>query len=1268
MKKTTGIAAGIIAAAMTGSFSGISAFADENSEMSIRQMIDSMTTEQKIEQMMMITMRPWSDGEGTVNVTSLNEEQRIFIQAHNFGGVCLYSANISGIVQCAALTDEIQQAALNSECGIPMLIAADQEGGNIYRLATGTPTSGNMALGATGNPEYAYENASIIGSELKAVGINTNFAPVLDVNNNPTNPVINVRSFSSDPKIVSEMGVQYIKGLQNEGVISTVKHFPGHGDTGTDSHTGMPLINKSYNELKNLELYPYTAAVEAGTDMVMTAHIQFPQIETGTYTSKSTGEEIGIPATLSKTIITDILRNDYQFDGVVCTDSMVMDAIQVNFDRVDAATLAINADVDIILEPMTISSTGQIAEMEQYISDIAQQVEDGVIPVDTIDRSVERILTLKQERGILDYAAPDTETALQIVGSAENREKALEIAERAVTLVKNDDNTLPLKLGEHGKVAYFYAYANVEKTMTFALDRLKKDGVIAEGVTAECNCLRGHKAAEYEKLIQNSDAVILALEMYSTATLDPTNEARGWQSAFADDMIALAHSCGKKVVFVSANIPYDVARYTDADAILAVYCANGMDELPVDGQENPAYGVNYPAAFITVFGGNAPTGMLPVDIYAIVNNNQYTDEILYPCGFGLTFSNIFTDLIAKTLCSSAEKEYQQRTGDSAANSDCTFYADGSAVITLTDENGNVLDVYKVDMQTGQAVIRSGDTVDLTAYIPTIPEDEYFAAPEYIGEIARKYYKDQTGESATGTMMQTDAEAGTITVTLSNDAGETLVVYTIDARTGIGTDNSGNAVDLSVYKDYHPVTEEDYFIAENLMDDAARGYYTEQTGTETAGTMTWFDNSEPSAVITIFDADDNVLDEYTIDPTTGIGKDSKGNAVDLAAYADTHEIEDSNPFFETDESEYFAPSGQIMEYAQEEYKNRTGEETAGVSFSVDAETLIAVIELYSRDDTLLDVYTIDVRTGTGTDQNGETVDLSVYVNQQEDDISEYLRTVFCGLVQKDYQQRTGTEAANASMELSEDSKDAVITLTSEDGTILDTYTINTETGTGTNQKGEAVDLTALFPKEEDYFVPSDQLTFIAKKYYYEQTGEEPMGVSCMLDPLTAMMTIEINDVDFNTVETYTVDPITGIGQDSQGNAVDFTVYADFQPLDESGFFASPAELCDMAKKDYGQKTGKTCESVMLTQNDYDHTVTITLMDADENELDVYTINPYTGEGLNTAGAAVNLPQTGITSPKTAAAAAGGLLMLVSGLFMVLKSGMLRKKEESTVERS
>ncbi len=615
----------------------------EGTEKPVREqaenIISGMTLEQKIAQMLSISLQYWSDGDSTENTTALNDKQKALLTKYDFGGITLFGKNITGTEQAVRLTAEIQAAALASEPGIPMLISADQEGGDITRLVTGTKTCGNMALGAAGDTETACDNAAIIGRELYALGINNDFAPVLDVNSNPANPIIGVRSFSSDPALVAKLGTAYIKGLEYEGVITTMKHFPGHGDTDTDSHTGLPLVDKSLDELKAFELVPFAAAAETA-DMVMTAHIQFPQIETQTYTSKDSGEEIYLPATLSKTIITDILRGDLGFDGVVITDAMQMDAIKVNFDPVDAAVLAINADVDILLEPLFILDDASAEAIGKYISDVAGAVKDGRIPESQIDDSVMRIISLKIEKGLFNKPINTDEAvkqAKEIVGSFRQHDWELSNAQKAITLIKNDDNTLPLKMQDGGKVAFFYPYEGEENIMTFVLDRLKAHETVPESVTADCHCVTEKSAAEFEDMISDSEAVILAVETYKLPNMDASSE-KGWQAVFADELIETAHRLGKKVVVLSMQLPYDAARYTAADALLCVYCAQDMPEIPTEyNGETKAYGVNYPAALMTVFGGNKPTGKLPVDVPELDENTKYTDEILYPIGYGLTY-------------------------------------------------------------------------------------------------------------------------------------------------------------------------------------------------------------------------------------------------------------------------------------------------------------------------------------------------------------------------------------------------------------------------------------------------------------------------------------------------------------------------------------------------------------------------------------------------------------------------------------------------------
>lgn len=628
-----------------GTAASVTADTSDDPPVTAESITAGMSLENKIAQMIMITFRHWTDGaEGDdaaiVAATELNEKQKALLTKYDFGGICLFTGNIKDAGQTVKLTAEIQEAALAGENGIPLLIAADQEGGSIYRLTTGTSTCGNMALGATGDVQAVSDTAAIIGSELNALGINTDFAPVIDVNNNPANPVINVRSFSSDPDMAARFGNAFIDGLESEGVISTVKHFPGHGDTDTDSHTGLPMIDKTLDELKETELVPFIAAADKA-DMVMTAHIQFPKIEHNTYISAESGESMVLPATLSDTIVRGILRGEIGYDGVVITDAMLMDAIDANFDPLDAAVLAINADVDMLLEPMYIVNDEGIEAIGDYIDAIAGAVRDGRISEAEIDDSVARIISLKMEKGLIGSEPVNVDEAASaakaVVGSKEHHDKELEIAERAVTLVKNDNDTLPLKLQENDMVAFFYPFDGDQNTIIYALEKLKADGTVPGSVTAESCCVTDKSAGEYEDVIGRSAAVILAVETYRLENMDSA-EKRGWQAVFADELITEAHRLGKKVIVMSMNFPYDTARYTEADALLCGYCGNEMPVLPTEYDGNTVtYGPNYPAALITVLGGNVPTGKLPVDVPALDENTRYTDEILYPIGYGLTY-------------------------------------------------------------------------------------------------------------------------------------------------------------------------------------------------------------------------------------------------------------------------------------------------------------------------------------------------------------------------------------------------------------------------------------------------------------------------------------------------------------------------------------------------------------------------------------------------------------------------------------------------------
>ena len=272
----------------------------------IEKILDGMSLEEKVGQMMIVSFRSMEETPGTaggrrsienpeevstVNITELNEEIRDCLKKYHFGGTLLFAENFVDPEQVLRLVSDIQ--AENQEGGgLPLIVSCDQEGGFITRMKFGTIGVGNMALAATGDPDNAKKMASVYGEEMGLLGINADLAPVVDINNNPANPVIGIRSFSDDPDMVSEYGLHYLDGLHEAGTMASLKHFPGHGDTDTDSHTGFPCIHKSYEELKDFELIPFQKAIDAGADMVMTAHIQYPEIEDTTYISVSTGEQV----------------------------------------------------------------------------------------------------------------------------------------------------------------------------------------------------------------------------------------------------------------------------------------------------------------------------------------------------------------------------------------------------------------------------------------------------------------------------------------------------------------------------------------------------------------------------------------------------------------------------------------------------------------------------------------------------------------------------------------------------------------------------------------------------------------------------------------------------------------------------------------------------------------------------------------------------------------------------------------------------------------
>jgi len=426
-----------------------------------KKLISKMTLEEKIGQMFQVG---FSGAEITSGISEM-------IRDYHVGGIIYFRRNIKSLRQVSKLSNELQAISIKQRVGLPLMISTDQEGGIVHRLIGGTHFPGSMVLGATKNTELAERMGQAIAKELKTVGINLDFAPVLDVNCNSLNPVIGVRSFGEDPFWVAKLGVAFIKGVQAEGVIACGKHFPGHGDTVADSHLTLPVVKHDRNHLEKVEFYPFMQAIQAGVDSIMTAHVCFPSIE----------PKEDIPATLSYNVLTNLLRKELGYTGIIITDCMEMKAIANSFGTIEGSVMSIEAGSDIVLVSHTLDK--QIAAIEAVV----KAVKEGRITEERINQSVLRILKLKGKRiglknpPISDYRKIDKNM---------DEELAYQIAKKGVTLVKDESNLIPIDMFNSKKILVLDFFLkrsslvedNIENK-NLLVDFLKEEGVEVEHYT-----------------------------------------------------------------------------------------------------------------------------------------------------------------------------------------------------------------------------------------------------------------------------------------------------------------------------------------------------------------------------------------------------------------------------------------------------------------------------------------------------------------------------------------------------------------------------------------------------------------------------------------------------------------------------------------------------------------------------------------------------------------------------------------------------------------
>ncbi len=355
---------------------------------------ENLSLDEKIGQMMCLDLRLWYVDSVKKPVTEITPEIKEVISNYHIGSVILFSENFANKEQAKKLIHDLKKAATDSG-NPPLIICVDQEGGKVERFAFDRKRLKDNSEIKT--PQEAFEKGQIIGKELQELGIDCDFAPVVDVNSNPMNPIINVRSFGSNPDIVSALGKSFVDGLHSQNIISTAKHFPGHGDTCIDSHVGLPRVNKSLEELENMELKPFKSVIDSGVDLIMTAHIELPKIEGSTVISKKDGRRIFLPATLSKKVLTGLLRNNMNFKGVIVTDAMNMKAISENFGEEEAVKLAIKAGADMVCMPTKLISKKDLYKLDAIYKSLKCALDNNEISEKQINESVSRLLKLKEK-------------------------------------------------------------------------------------------------------------------------------------------------------------------------------------------------------------------------------------------------------------------------------------------------------------------------------------------------------------------------------------------------------------------------------------------------------------------------------------------------------------------------------------------------------------------------------------------------------------------------------------------------------------------------------------------------------------------------------------------------------------------------------------------------------------------------------------------------------------------------------------------------------
>lgn len=498
---------------------------------------EQMTLEQKIGQMVMCGFQ----------TPEIDDCAKALIEKYHVGGIIYFRRNVLNKEQVGQLSVDLQE--LNRKhTDIPLFISIDQEGGMVARIDWDDITliPSNMAVGAARDEKLAYESGRICGEELLRMGINMNFAPSVDVNNNAKNPVIGVRSYGENSELVSKMGAAQIRGLQEANVAATAKHFPGHGDTAVDSHHGLASVPHDEERLFNVELAPFVKAIEEGVDCIMTAHVMFPAFEPDS-----------IPATISSKVLTDLLRKRLGFQGVIVTDCLEMHAISKEYGIPEGTIRAVQAGADLIL------ISHRYAEQSQAIEALIQAVRDGRISEEHIDASVDRILALKAKRS-MDQLITIDESYAEGFGSKESKAVVEQINEKSITLVK-DEGQLPVE-----KAARTLVIWPEVRQRTEVDEPIVQAYTLATALAEHMPHVDEYRIGTYpdEEEVQ---ATVAHAEQYEQVIVVTYNAVASLHEGQVSIVKQLAANPKLRVIVAASRNPYDLNQFPEVKTYVCAY-------------------------------------------------------------------------------------------------------------------------------------------------------------------------------------------------------------------------------------------------------------------------------------------------------------------------------------------------------------------------------------------------------------------------------------------------------------------------------------------------------------------------------------------------------------------------------------------------------------------------------------------------------------------------------------------------------------------------